>query len=98
MNYIQGLADRRNLEAVLPLPDMDPDEYMPDLMLEIGPVRSIGAGLVPTDWPVVAAFAQVKSLDHHDTSTLAAMCWAYFSELQAGEDPFRIPPIEREGA
>jgi len=98
MKSVLDHANLRNIDPVLPLPDLDADEYMPELMMEIGPVRSNGTGLAPTDWPVVAAFARVKALDHHDTSTLAAMCWAYFSEFQAGEDPFRIPPIEREGA
>ena len=96
MTCYLDMAKQAGQPPAFPLPELDPDEYLPALMMELGPVRSNGMGLAATDWPVVAAFAQVKGLDDHDTSTLAAMCRAHFEEFQAGESPLRIPPMSRK--
>ena len=77
------------------MPPLDPDEYLPELMNEIGPVRSSGTGLVATDWPVIVAFAQVKGLDESDIAILAAMCRAYSQEFAAADSPLRIAPVDR---
>ena len=77
------------------MPPLDPEEYLPELMNEIGPVRSSGTGLVATDWPVIVAFAQVKGLDEGDICILAAMCRAYSQEFAAADSPLRIEPMDR---
>lgn len=77
------------------MPLVDPDEYLPELMNELDPVRRSDGGLVATDWHVIVAFAHAKWLDEGDICILAAMCKAYSQEFAAADSPLRIAPMDR---
>lgn len=80
------------------LPDLDPAEYLPGMMFEVGPVRPIGETTAATDWPVLQPFAEVAGLDDEDTMILARMCQGYHEEWRKGENPVIIAPVDRKGA
>lgn len=78
------------------LPDLMVGEYLPDMMFKIGPLRSVGEGMVATDWPVLMAFAANQLLDAEDTEILAEMCRGYCAAMRDGESPFAIAPVDQE--
>jgi hypothetical protein len=78
------------------LPELHPSEYMLDLFKSLGPVRRSGETLVPTDWPVIAAFGSATDLESDDMLILNRMCRSYFYTYQASENPLAIPPTERK--
>lgn len=77
------------------LPHLDPDEYLVGAMFELGPLRPSGDGVGPTDWPVIAPFAETVGLDSDDTMTLARMCQGYHEAWRVGENPLAIPPVDQ---
>lgn len=77
------------------LPDLDPGEYLPGLMFELGPTRNNGMANIPTDWPVIHPFGEAMGLDGEDMLILAKMCRGYHEELSTGENPLAIAPVER---
>ena len=77
------------------MPPVDPDEYLPELMNEVGPVRRSDGGLNATDWDILVPFAQAKWLDGDDLYLLAAMCKEYSQEFAAAENPLRMAPMDR---
>lgn len=85
----------REAGADLGLPELDPGEYMPGLMFEIGPVRWAGEQYQPTDWNIIAPFGAAMGLESDDMLTLAQMCRGYFEAWREGENPLCIPPCDR---
>lgn len=78
------------------LPELDPGEYLPGLMFDLGPTRSNGMGSEATDWPVIGPFGDAIGLEADDMVILSKMCRAYVEELHNGENPLCIPPVERK--
>lgn len=80
----------------LGLPDLEPEEYLPSLLFQLGPMRSNGMGAVSTDWDVILPFAQAKGLDDEDTDLIAEMCRGYYEAWQAGQQPMVVAPVHEE--
>lgn len=76
------------------LPELDPGEYMIDLLFEIGPIRQSGEVVAPTDWDIIAPFSQMAELDTDDTFLLAKMCRGYHEFLMAGVNQLAKEPAE----
>lgn len=82
----------------LGLPEIEAGSHLVLALLRLGPVRSTGMGDRPTDWPEIAAFAHCtgRISEPWEAETLHHMAGAFYAEMKAGEDPFRIAPVERE--
>jgi len=54
-------------------------------------------GLRAADWPEIAAFMDATGLisDSEDAVILHDLCEAFRRGLEAGKDPFKIPPMDR---
>jgi hypothetical protein len=94
---LQEQAVKWKTEPEHDLPDLEAGQYLVDAMFKLRPTRSSAAGMVPTDWPEIAAFAAVtQRIDEPwECEALFDMCQAYYEELHTGEKPLAIPPVER---
>lgn len=77
--------------------ELDAEEYLLNLVQELGPVRSNGMGLTAPDWTEITAFAASHGLDllPWEFRAIRRMCLAYISGLKTGVEPLSIPPMER---
>lgn len=78
--------------------DLEAGEYLLDAVQELGPIRSTGMGLTTPDWQELTAFAYANGLTlaPWEFRIIKKMCGAYLREFRNGEDPFSIPPIDRD--
>jgi hypothetical protein len=82
----------------LPLVEIEAGDYLLDIMQQLGPIRSLGMGLMVPDWQEIAAFAEAfrLRLEPWEFRLIRRMCSAYLREFDAGKEPLSMPPIERE--
>jgi hypothetical protein len=76
----------------------DGGEYLITAMNTLGPTRHMPmGGLRAADWPEIAAFMDATGLisDSEDAVILHDLCEAFRRGLEAGKDPFKIPPMDR---
>lgn len=80
------------------MPAISAGQYLIEAMQKLGPVRSNGMGLGPTDWDIIHPFALAtgRLVEGWEMETLADMCVGYHAELQAGENPFALSPMEQD--
>lgn len=66
-------------------------------MQELGPIRSLGMGLMVPDWKEIVAFASAFNLPLKpwEFRLIRRMCSGYLREFNAGKEPLSMPPIER---
>lgn len=79
------------------LPELGPLAYVADAMIRLGPIRSNGMGQTSADWPEIDAFARAtgRVSSGWEKEALYDMCASYLREINTGENPFCIPPMER---
>ena len=80
----------------LGLPILDAGDYLIEAMFKMGPTVSTGLDVAPADWVVIEAFARAtdRISEPWEFDALFDMCAAYHQGLQAGADPFAMPPVE----
>ncbi len=81
------------------IPDIQSFRYLLDIFFEVGPARSLEmGGFAPLSWVDLNAFnhATKSDLDRWEMYLVIQMSKAYCMEKNGGDDPFRIPPMERE--
>jgi hypothetical protein len=81
------------------LPELILSDHLCNAMFKLGPTRHSGLGMQATGWSEITPFAQAtgRVSSGWEAETLFEMCQAYHTEIQAGESPFRISPMDRAG-
>ena len=79
----------------LGLPELEPDEYMVQVMFDLKPTRQNGENVVATDWDVIGPYGAAIGLEPDDMVLLSKMCRGYHQEWLQGENPLAIEPVER---
>lgn len=91
---------QRYIDAGVPLPlvEIEAGAYLLDIMQQLGPIRSVGMGLMVPDWQEITAFASAfrLPLEAWEFRLLRRMCTGYLREFSAGKEPLSMPPIERD--
>lgn len=95
MQHILARAEKRGTAPELDLPELDPDEYLAQIMMDLKPTRTNGMEIGPTDWPVIQPFGEAIGLEADDMVILSKMCRGYHEAWREGENPLCIPPVER---
>ena len=85
-------------EVEISLPEVGWQQHMTEAMIRLGPIKADGMGQRAADWTEIYPFAKatgrISSTWEHEA--LYDMCASYFLERTKGENPFCVPPMDRE--
>jgi hypothetical protein len=74
-----------------------PGGYLLDALFSVGPSRFEGGAELPISWQELAAYAAATGelTEPWELRAVMRMSRAYTTERAQGDDPLRIPPVER---
>jgi hypothetical protein len=93
---------RHNLSKTpAPFVDLDAGEYLLNVLMEAGAIKSAAmGGFLALDWVDLAAYASLTMADIEpwEAKLLRKMSEAFVSGMNEGTSPFSIPPADRKSA
>jgi hypothetical protein len=84
-----------------PFVELDAGEYLLNLLMEAGPIKSQPmGGFQALDWVDFAAYASLTmaDLEPWEATILRKMSEAFVTGMNEGASPFSIPPADRDSA
>lgn len=84
-----------------PFVELDAGEYLLNILIEAGPIKSAPMGGVQSlDWVDLAAYATLTASDFEpwESLLLRKMSDAFVLGMNEGASPFSIPPADRKNA
>lgn len=84
-----------------PFVELDAGEYLLNMLIEAGPIKSAPMGGVQSlDWVDLAAYASLAATDLEpwEAALLRKMSDAFVLGMNEGASPFSIPPADRKTA
>jgi hypothetical protein len=78
-----------------PLPELTKNDYILDLLFDIGLAKSGGMGAVPIDWVDIKSYMDCTGtkLNYYETKKIRELSKVYVSQLNSSKDESTPPPF-----